>query len=215
MPLYKQDHTLAMPTPVHAQTSAAKKAVESMIALGHARRIEKENASIVRDHGRPKVEPYVRAIKAEATFCRIRITKKGKVKDLGEDFLLYDTTDVELLDPVTAAARRLLADAEKRGWKTNLVTLADRCSVEGVRGTEAFRAVWVRGAADGGYWHERDYRYEYVEDTRPEPRLNQKLKVSLANRRPVGVSKTHLKIVGSPMGISIGITALVKKVKES
>lgn len=122
-------------------------------------------------------------------------------------------------DPVTAAARRLLADAEVRGWKTNLVTLADRCAAEGVRGTVAFRAIWVRGKMAGpeagAWWHERDYRYEYVDDPRPEPKLNSNLRVSLANRRPVGVSKYHLRIVASPIGIRIGITELSKRVKES
>lgn len=182
MPTWKGDHSLAYPTPVHAQTDGAREAVERMIAQGHARRIARETVSIVRVHGRPPVEPYD-------------------------------------ADPVTPAARRLLASADAAGWKTNLIELADRCAVEGVRGACAFRAVWVRGsiAATGGgaWWHERDYRYEYVDDPRPEPKLNAKLRVSLANRRPVGVSKVHLRVVASPMGVRIGITELTKRIKEN
>ncbi len=182
MPTWKGDHRLAYPTPVHAQSPEARAAVERMIRLGEERARDREHASIVRDHGRPPVEPYD-------------------------------------ADPVTPAARRLLAAADAAGWKTNLVTLTDRCAVEGVRGTTAFRAVWVRGkttpsAGGGAWWHERDYRYEYVEDTRPEPKLNANLRISLAKRRPVGVSRTHLKIVASPMGLRIGMTELTRRVKE-
>src|SRR5690349_8441425 len=118
MPLYAQDHHFAMPTPAHTQTAGAREAVESMIRIGHERRIRRELAGMVTNHGRPPVVPYD-------------------------------------ADPVTATARRMLATADAHGWKTNLVTLTDRCAVEGVRGTVAFRAVWVRGEAAGARWHER------------------------------------------------------------
>lgn len=178
MPTYKADHRIEMPTPPHAQTAGAREAVEAMIAQGHARRLDRAFASIVTDHGRPRVEPYD-------------------------------------ADPVTASARRLLAAADAAGWRTNLVELADRCSVEAVRGTTAFRAVWVRGKIDSARWFERDYRYEYIDDPRPEPKVNEKLRVSLANRRPVGCSKIHLKLVAGPCGVPIPIAELTKRVKKS
>lgn len=223
MPLYKFAHEFAMPTPVHAQTKGAHDAVAVMRAAGEARLVARVLAvGMVTDHGRPPVEPYVRAVMAEAPYTRIKITKKGKVKPLFEDVVLYETGEYEALDPVTPAARRLLADAEARGWKTNLVVLTDRCAVEAVRGTEAFRAVWVRGSATrtaaghaGARWFDRDYRYEYIDDPRPEPQLNKLARISIAKRRPVGVSKHHLKVVASPRGIPISITELSKRVKES
>lgn len=112
-------------------------------------------------------------------------------------------------------ARALMRTAEANGWEVNLVEGADRCSVEGIRGGEGFRAVWVRGRAHSGTWHESRTRYALVEDTRPEPRQNAKTKTSLANRRPVGVSRVHLTILGSPRGIPIGVTALIARVSAS
>ena len=112
-------------------------------------------------------------------------------------------------------ARALAATAEAKGWRVNIVEGADRCSVEGIRGREGFRAIWVRGRAHSGTWHEARTRYALIEDTRPEPRQNAKTKTSLANRRPVGVSRVHLSILGSPTGITIGVSTLVARVNAS
>ena len=112
-------------------------------------------------------------------------------------------------------ARALIETAKAKGWRVNLVEQPDRCTVEGVRGFEGFRATWVRGRAHSGTWHEARTRYALIEDTRPEPRQNAKTKTSLANRRPVGVSRVHLSILGSPGGIPIGVTALVARVSAS
>lgn len=214
MPLYAQDHRIAMPIPAHAQTDGAREAVEVMISLGVQRRIERELSSMVTNHGRPPVEPYVKILMREEEYEDAYLTKKGKLKVVTRTRLV-PTGEVEVLDPVTAAAKRLLADADARGWRTNLITLTDRCAVEAVRGTVAFRAVWVRGKAAGARWFERDYRYEYIDDPRPEPKVSAVSRLSLAKRRPVGVSKHHLKVVASPQGVPIAMTTLARRIKES
>lgn len=118
-------------------------------------------------------------------------------------------------DVLPRNARALAASAEAKGWRVNIVTLADRATVEGFRGREGFRATWVRGRAYTGSWHEAAYRYALIEDTRPEPKLAALTKTSLANRRPVGVPRVHLTLVGSPSGIPIGVTGVTKRVSES
>lgn len=115
-------------------------------------------------------------------------------------------------DPVTAAARRLLAKADAAGYRTNLVVLPDRCAVEGFRPESAFRATWVRGKTDGATWHEPRDRYEYIDDTRPEPKKAENTKLSLAGRRPVGCPRVHLVLVASRRGVPISITELEKRI---
>jgi len=171
------DLKLAVPTPVHAQTDAAEQAREAMRRDGWRRRIERDAAKIVVDHGRPRVEPW-----------------PGEV--------------------VPSNARRLAASAEARGWHVQILEGADRCTVEGIRGREGFRATWVRGRAHSGSWHEPT-RYALIEDTRPEPRQNAKTKTSLANRRPVGTSRVRLTILASPGGVPLSITTIVAKVSAS
>tara|TARA_B100000700_G_scaffold110520_1_gene124504 strand:- start:272 stop:805 length:534 start_codon:yes stop_codon:yes gene_type:complete len=117
-------------------------------------------------------------------------------------------------DVVTAGARRLLADADARGWRTNLVELADRCVVEGIRGDEAFRASWVRGGAGVGTWHERRHRYAMIEDRRTVA-IDEGARVGKAKHRTLGLDAYHLSIVASPRGVSIGVTAVAQRVKES
>lgn len=171
------DLKLAVPTPVRAQTDAAEQAREAMRRDGWRRRIEREAARLVVDHGRPRVEPW-----------------PGEV--------------------VTRNALALIKTADAKGWRTNLIEQRDRCTVEGIRGRDGFRATWVRGRAFSGSWHEPT-RYALIEDTRPEPRQNAKTKTSLANRRPVGVSRVHLSILASPGGVPLSITAIVAKVSAS
>lgn len=214
MPVYMQHHEFAMPTPAHAQTDGARSAVEVMIAQGHARRIARDNASMVTVHGRPPVEPYVREVLVEAPYTRIKITKKGRVKELYTDFSLQPTGQYVSIDPVTASARRMLRDAEAAGWRTNLITLADRCAVEGVRGTCAFRVIWVRGKAAGARWHERDERYEWHTDERPVG-VNKLTYTALERHRGAGMSRVRLRLVAGPRGVPIPMAELTKRIKET
>lgn len=118
-------------------------------------------------------------------------------------------------DVVTRGARSLLETAKAKGWRVNLIEQPDRCTVEGVRGLEGFRATWVRGRASSASWHEARDRYELIVDNRAEPKLAEKTRTSLANRRPVGTSRVRLELVASPRGIPMNVTALVKRVSES
>lgn len=111
-------------------------------------------------------------------------------------------------------ARALLKTAEAKGWRTNLIEQPDRCTIEGVRGFEGFRATWIRGRASSASWHEPG-RYAVLEDVRPAPRVNEKTRTSIANRRPVGTSRVRLTMLASPGGMTISITELVKRVNAS
>lgn len=118
--------------------------------------------------------------------------------------------------PIPAGAKRLLALAESKGWKAHLFETAgrERAVVEGVLQRRAFRAVWKHGRAESGTWHEQSFRYAYVDDPRPEPVQDPRTKLSKAKHRPVGVGKIHLAIVGSPVGMSVGVTGVERRVKE-
>lgn len=113
---------------------------------------------------------------------------------------------------VTAAARRLLRLAEATGWAASLHTLVDRCAVQGRRDDLAFRAYWVEGKADGGTWHEREWRYEMIQDARPVG-VNVLTRTGLKGKRPAGVGVVRLQIVGSPLGLPVNITELERRVK--
>lgn len=213
MPVYMQHHEFAMPTPAHAQTDGAREAVDVMIAQGHARRIARDNASMVTAHGRPPVVPYVRVIMREEEYEDAYLTKKGKLKVFTAKRMV-PTGEVVPLDPVTAAARRMLRDAEAAGWRTNLITLADRCVVEAVRGTHAFRVIWVRGKAAGARWHERDERYEWHTDKRPVG-VNKLTYTALERHRGAGMSRVRLRLVAGPRGVRIPMAELTKRIKET
>lgn len=114
-------------------------------------------------------------------------------------------------DVETAGARRLVALAESAGLVVNTIATLDAYVVEGIdeaRGV-GFRATWERGRAKWGTWHERVERYELVDDPRP---AYDDAKPG-AKRRPRGLGKRHLKIVASPRGVSVGVTAVIARVK--
>lgn len=179
MAIYSEamDLGLGVPTPIHAQTEAAELAREAVRRDGWQRRLEREAAALVVDHGRPHIEPW-----------------PGEV--------------------VPRNARTLIETAKAKGWRVNLIEQPDRCTVEGVRGFEGFRATWVRGRASSASWHEPG-RYAVLEDVRPAPKLNEKTRTSIANRRPVGTSRVRLTMLASPGGMPISITELTKRVSAS
>lgn len=116
---------------------------------------------------------------------------------------------------VSRGAAALAKTAEAKGWRVNVIELADRCTVEGIRGNEAFRATWVRGRAFAGSWHESRIRYALTVDPRPAPEVSKLTRTSKAGHRPVGAGRTRLDIVASPAGMPIGVTAVIKRVTES
>lgn len=176
MALYSDamDLMLAVPTPKHAQSTAAREAVEAVVRDGHRRRIEAIAAGFVTEHGRPRVEPW-----------------PG--------------------DAVPAAARRLAETARSHGWEVQTLTSPGRCTVEGVREHEGFRATWVRGRATGGTWH-APLSYGLIEDKRPAPRLNEKSRTSIAHRRPVGTTRIRLELLASPSGLPMNIATLTARI---
>lgn len=192
----------AKPTPAHAQTPGALQAVEAVRAAGRLKRSKLDDAEIVIDLGRPPVEPFM--MPETVT----RITKKGKRK-------VEQTGRMIPRDPVTASARRLIAHAEAAGMRTNVIALSDRCTVEAIDAARgiAFRAFWTRGAAKGGTWHERSYRYTLVADSRPVG-VDKNKRTGLKGKRAAGVGETHLAIVASPVGVPCNITEIERRVKE-
>lgn len=118
-------------------------------------------------------------------------------------------------DPVPTAARAFLKLAEAHGFEAQLLTLADRCTVEGIdrRAGVAFRAFWIRGRTNGGTWHERRERYAIVSDNRAVG-VNKNTKTGLAKHRAAGVGTTRLALVASRLGTAHGITELERKVRE-
>lgn len=193
MVTYQASHgAIAMPIPLHAQTDAARAAVEAHRLIGIEQRVQREvhgwedgrgdrRGGIVTKHGNPK-----------------RSTWEG--------------------DPVTANARRLLASAEAAGFTAHLLVESERCIVEGYRLTprkEGFRATWVRGSAAGGgfAWCE-PWRYEIQDDDRPVG-VDAVARVGKVGYRSPGVDRRHLRIVGSPWGLPIGYTELARRVREA
>lgn len=183
------------PTPYHALTPAAKEGRESIRRYAHKRKLEREGALLVTDHGSPHVEPYVVA--------EWRVTKKGKKKATGR----------MIPGPRPAAATALAKKAELAGWKVNVFESHERVRtvVEGIRGDVAFRATWLRGRAESGTWHERDWRYAMIEDRRPVG-VSKLTRVALAGKRPAGVGTTRLAIVAGPWGIAVGVSEISKRV---
>lgn len=186
---------LGIPTPAHALTPAAEDARQSVRRFAHRRALERSAATIVTDHGHAPVEPY--------TVAEWRTTKSGKKKPTGE----------RLPGPRPDAASRLLAKAQAAGWRAHAFETPGnvRTVVEGVRGREAFRAVWHRGRAESATWHEPRHRYALVEDTRPVG-VSKLTRVALAGKRPAGVGTTRLAIVASPDGIPLSQAELTKRV---
>lgn len=116
-------------------------------------------------------------------------------------------------DPVTAGARRLLALAEECGFTVQLLTTEDLCTVEGHHPSRVgFRAIWKRGRAVTGSWHE-PWRYEIIRDDRPIA-VDTRTKTGKAGHRSPGMGRERLSIVGTPWGIGIGVTELTKRVRE-
>ena len=192
------------PPPPHTLTPAAEEARESMRRHGARRIVEREAGLLVTDHGNPHVEPYA-PTKIVRTW---RTTKKGKKKLESETIVPADVRP--------AAAIALEKKAAAAGWKTNLFTTPGdvRTVVEGVRGTVAFRAVWLRGRAESGTWHEREWRYELVRDERPVG-VAKITRTALAGKRGAGLGTTHLAIVASPWGIAVGVSEISKRVSTT
>lgn len=187
----------AKPIPVHAQTRAALQAVEAVRRHGVERRLERELDRLVTDVGNPGTEPYL--------VTEYRVTRKGKRKPTGR---------LVPGEPVTRNARALLALAESKGLEAHIVTSGAHCLVEGISraGGYAFRATWRAGRATSATWHEREYRYGMMTDTRPEG-VSATSRVALAGKRGAGLGRLHLTILASPLGVSLTQAALIEKVK--
>lgn len=191
------------PPPPHTMTPEAEEARLAMRRLGEQRRLAAIGSSLVTERGQ-HVEPY-----APTRIVRTwRTTKSGKKKLESEELVPADVRP--------AAAIALEKRAAAAGWKTNLFTTPGdvRTVVEGVRGAVAFRAVWLRGRAESGTWHERAWRYELVEDRRPVG-VSKLTRVALAGKRGAGMGTTCLAIVASPWGIAVGVSEISKRVSAT
>lgn len=194
---------LAMPAPAHALTPAAEEAREAMRRHGARQRIAREAALLVTDHGNPHVEPYT-PTKIVRTW---RTTKKGKKKLESETIVPADVRP--------AAALALEKKAAAAGWETKIFTTPGdvRTVVEGRRDRQGFRAVWLRGRAESGTWHE-PWRYAMIHDTRPVG-IAKLTRTALAGKRGAGMGEHRLAIVASPWGIAVGVSEISKRVSTT
>ena len=115
---------------------------------------------------------------------------------------------------IPANATKLEALAQRHGFETMIVELADGCRVEGHHPERrvGFRATFTRGRADGASWHE-PYRYAIVRDDRPVG-VNALTRTGLKGRRPAGVGTTRLALLGSPSGFPITHTELTERIPK-
>ena len=182
------------PPPAHTLTPAAEEAREAMRRHGARKIVEREAGLLVTDHGRPHVEPYT-PTKIVRTW---RTTKKGKKKLESETIVPADVRP--------AAAIALEKKAAAAGWKTNLFTTPGdvRTVVEGRRDRQGFRAVWLRGRAESGTWHE-PWRYAMIHDTRPVG-VAKITRTALAGKRGAGMGENRRAIGASPGGSAVGVS---------
>lgn len=156
----------------------------------------------------------------EAEEAREMVRRHGRAKRLNDELarIVTDHGNPHITPydgPAPAAAKRLLGKAEALGMTAHLFTSRAGHVVEAIdpkRGV-AFRAVWTRGKADGGTWHERADRYEWHEDARPVG-VNATTRTALADKRPAGMSSTRLKLVASRAGMPCNITEIEKRVSK-
>lgn len=183
---------IAMPIPLHAQTEAARAAVDAHRRIGQERILEREvhgwvdgrgdrRGGLVTKHGNPPASAW-----------------EG--------------------EPVTRNARALLADAEASGFTAHLLVDGDRCIVEGYRLRPeqiGFRATWVRGsAAGGGFAWCTPWRYEVQDDDRPVG-VDSIARTGKVGYRSPGMDRRHLRLVGSPWGLKVAYTELVRRVRAA
>lgn len=116
--------------------------------------------------------------------------------------------------PRPANAEKLAAAARARGFKVNVFETRVRTVVEGFKDPHAFRCTWLRGSAESGTWHERQWRYALVNDPRPVG-VDKVAKVGLKGKRGAGLESTHLAIVASPVGVVVGVSEVSKRVSTA
>lgn len=189
---------LAKPLPYHSLTPAAEQAREAVRRFAHDRAIRRAVASLVTDHGAPAVVPYL--------VPEMRTTKKGKRKPTG----------ALIPAPRPGAAELMAKRARARGFTVNVFETPGRVRtvVEGFKDPHAFRCTWLRGSAESGTWHERQWRYALVNDARPVG-VDKTARVGLKGKRGAGLDSTHLAIVASPVGVSVGVTEVAKRVSTA
>lgn len=182
--------SLAMPTPLHAQTPGALAAVAAHRRIGLERIVDREVYGYTDGRGVHRGG---------------LVTKHGNPPGSSWDG-----------DPITRNARNLLADAEASGFTAHLLVHGDRCTVEGYRLAPdkiGFRATWFQGSASGGgfAWC-TPWRYEMVDDDRPVG-VDSVAKVGKVGYRSPGMDARHLRIVGTPWGLPIAYNELVRRVR--
>jgi hypothetical protein len=118
-------------------------------------------------------------------------------------------------DVVTPGARSLLELGQAHGFECQIVTLPDRCEVQGIDRARriGFRAVWVRRRTIGGLWY-APTRFEYEEDVRPFGVDKTALVALKGKRHPRGATPYRLRQRESPLGMPVNVTELERKVRE-
>lgn len=117
----------------------------------------------------------------------------------------------EAVGKVPAAAAGLASLAASRGFEVRTDHVGDLLVVSGLQAATrvGFKASWRNGRTIGASWHE-PWRYELVRDDRPVG-VNANTRTGLAGKRPAGVGRERLRLVGTPWGQGLNVTALADR----
>lgn len=116
--------------------------------------------------------------------------------------------------PPPAAYRRVKALAEAHGFTVTEYRSVTGHALQGRRGDLGFRAIWQWGRTKGASWHEREARWTLIADDRPI-KMNVRDHVGLKGYRSEGMGRTRLKLLSTPDGMPLNLTALEEKLANS
>lgn len=153
------------------------------------------------EEARLAMRSYGHKRKVEHTMSRL-VTKHGHVRVIPHNA------------PPPAAYRRVKALAEAHGFTVTEYRSTTGHALQGRRGDLGFRAVWQWGRTKGASWHERTARWTLVADDRPI-KMNERDHVGLKGYRSKGMGTTRLKLLATPDGMPLNLTALEERLRES
>jgi len=186
---YQFAHEFLRPVPYHALLPESLAAVEAMQSVVASSRIDRLMASIVTDHGNPRVVPFDGDVVAPT--ARLMLAKAE-----------HAGFTAQLLE----LPRGCVVEGYRRRDDGMPVCFRARWRIH-VAGSGA-----VSRPADGASWHE-PWRYEMGRDDRPVG-INKQDRVALAGKRGAGLAAAHMRLVASPWGMPIDHTELKRRIAQ-
>lgn len=187
MATYQSAHEFAMPTPAHALDEGAIAAVERMRERARQERVDRLMASVVTEHGMPKVEAFEGNVVAKNARELLALAEsRGFVARLHEL-------------PRGCMVEGYRLEPEKVGFRAwwRIHTTA--------RGVSSLMQ-------DGCSWH-TPWRYEMMADDRPVG-VSKDSRLGLKDKRGAGLGTVHLRITGTPWGKPLGYTELKARLEQ-